>query len=877
MRAALARHDFILRSAIDAHGGYVFATGGDGFAATFARAADGLAAASEAQAALGDEPWPAGVTIRVRMGLHTGEAEERGGDYFGPTVNRAARLAAVAHGGQVVCSSVTAGLLPPGTPFLDLGEHRLRDLSVPGRVFQVGEEQFPPLRSLDVLPGNLPSVASSFIGRGAELAELTDELGSARLVTLSGVGGVGKTRLALQVAAEVVAGFAGGAWLCELAVAATPDELAQVVAVALGVVQRPQMTMVESIVDFLRTRATLVVLDNCEHLLDPAADLAQAILDGAPKVRVLATSREALGVAGERVRPIRPLPVGTPSSDAGVSDAVRLFVDRAATADPDLRLDEEGLRAAAEVCRRLDGIPLAIELAAARATTMTPMEIAGHLDERFRLLAGGRRRGVERHQTLRSAIEWSYSLLDETERVVFDRLGVFPASFDEPAAVAVCAVEGVERWDVIDALASLAAKSLVGAERSGGTSRYQLLETLRHFARDQLVARAEIERLRHAHASYYSTIAEEIGSGLVSPDAVVWRPRLALELDNLRAAVGWAFGGPDPDAVRVGVRLLSGLLIYLNFSREWGIHKWSQDALELAPTLDAVDRAVILACAMFNSFYAGDLPNAVRLGQQVLCESDGLSPAVMAAVIIVPFALAQVDAAQSREALAAGRERLARHGGVDWQVAALGTIAAWVAHLLGDQAEARREAEAALAVARKVGWPALLASALTISARTKPEGSADQALAEASEVLRLLDAGAGADAMYGPAGQTLASLLANRGDIASAAEVLASTITRCVDAGDRLTVGPCILRATMVVGSHPGSETTTATLAGTRPALGYPFLSPSDEARYQEVVDRARAVLGPTGFEDAEARGASMAYDEVVLLALEQLHRLAGD
>jgi predicted ATPase len=695
-------------------------------------------------------------------------------------------------------------------------------------------------------------------------------------VTLSGVGGVGKTRLALQFAAEVVAGFAGGAWLCELAAAATPDDLAQVVAVALGVLQRSQMTLAESIVDFLRTRETLVVLDNCEHLLDPAADLAQAILQGAPKVKVLATSREALGIEGENVRPVRPLPVPARTADAGVSDAMRLFVDRATDVDPEFRLDEDGWRAVEELCRRLDGIPLAIELAAARAATMTPVEIAGHLDERFRLLAGGHRRAVDRHQTLRSAVEWSYSLLDETERVVFDRLGVFPASFDERAAVAVCGHEGIDGWGVIDALTAVAAKSLLGTERFGRTSRYQLLETLRHFARDQLVARGEIEPLRRRHAWHYAAIAEEIGAGMVSHDALAWRPRLAIELDNLRTAVGWAFGAPDLSDVRVGTRLLNGLLPYLSFSREWAVQTWAADVLELAPTLEVVDREVILACAMYDAFYAGDLPRVIQLGQQVLRENEALSRAVMAALAMVPFSLAQIDAAESRAVLTAGRERLARYGGVDWQVAVLGTIAAWVDHLLGDEARARREAEQALGVARKVGWPALLVTALTISARTKPEDSSEEALAETHEALRLLDAGAGADAMYGPAGQTLALLLANRGDLTAAAAVLAATITRSVDAGDHITVGPCILRATMVIASHPGSETATATLAGTRPVIGYPFLSPTDDARYTEVVNRVRSTLGLAAFDESHARGASMTFDEVVLLTLQQLNQLAN-
>jgi len=357
MRLALARHDAIVRAAVDAHGGYVFSTGGDGFGVTFARSGDALAAAADAQEALGVEPWPDGAGIRVRMGVHTGEAEEREGDYFGAAVNRAARLMAVGHGGQVLCSVATAEVAGGEFAVVDLGEHRLRDLDRPMHVFQVGGGSFPPLRSLDVLPGNLPSLASSFVGRHEELAAVAEELGAHRLVTLTGVGGVGKTRLALQVAAELLPGFADGAWVCELAVAATDDDLVQVVAMALGVVQRQQMTIADSIVDFLRPRQLLLLLDNCEHLLDAAAELVETVLAGAPGVRILATSQEGLGVSGEHLWPLRSLSVAADAAEAASSDAVMLFAERARAVSPEFVLDEARTPGVVEVCRRLDGIP----------------------------------------------------------------------------------------------------------------------------------------------------------------------------------------------------------------------------------------------------------------------------------------------------------------------------------------------------------------------------------------------------------------------------------------------------------------------------------------------------------------------------------------
>ena len=498
MGAALARHDAVLRDAVRASGGYLVKTTGDGVHAAFGTADAALAAAVAGQRALVAEPWAAVPPLRVRMGIHTGAAEIRDGDYFGPTLNRAARLGAAAHGGQIVVSAASEELvrdsLPEPVTLRDLGEHRLRDLGRPEHVFQVDvaglPTDFPPLRSLDAFPGNLPVQLTSFVGRGAELQALSEALRSGRLVTLTGVGGVGKTRLATQLAAEVLPAFPGGAWLCELAAAEDAESMTQLVAATLGVPPRPGVTLGESIVSFLQPKALLVVLDNCEHVIDAAGRLAERVVARCPDVRIVATSREGLAVAGEQVWPLRTLAVPEPaaSTEAIVSDdAVLLFVDRARASRPDFAIDGANAEPVAEICRRLDGMPLAIELAAARVVSMSPREIAARLDERFRLLTGGRRTAVERHQTLRATLDWSYSLLDERDRRVFDRLGVFAGGFDAAAVEAVTAGDGVEGWDTIDALADLVAKSLVTTEaRPDGTTRYEVLETIRHYSRERL-------------------------------------------------------------------------------------------------------------------------------------------------------------------------------------------------------------------------------------------------------------------------------------------------------------------------------------------------------------------------------------------------------
>jgi predicted ATPase len=876
MREALAQHDEIIRKVTEAHGGYVFATGGDGFAAAFTRAGTAAAAALDAQRALGSAQWPDGAHLKVRMAMHTGEAEERDGDYFGTAVNRAARLMAVAHGGQLVCSSVTAALLE-GVELIDLGEHRLRDLTAPQRVFQVGTGVFPPLRSLDALPGNLPHAVSSFVGREDELSALAEAVRTDRLVTITGVGGVGKTRLALQAAAGAVAAFTDGAWLCELAAASTGEELAQVVAVALGVVQRPQMTLVASIVDFLRSRDALVVLDNCEHLLDAAAAVAEAVLTGAPRVHVLATSREGLGVQGEQVWPLRSLRLDEGLS--GTSEAVELFATRARSADSGFLLDDENLPAVAEVCRRLDGIPLAIELAAARAATMSPAEIAGHLDERFRLLTGARRRGTERHQTLRSAIAWSHSLLSVPERSVFDRLGVFPTSFDEAAAVAVASTDDIERWDVIDALDALVAKSMVVVERSAGT-RYRLLETLRHFARDQLESHGETDDAYRRHGRHYAALAATIGAGLLSRDELRWRARLSEELDNLRAAVGWAFDSEGyNDAVR-GVELIKCLLPYCGTSTVWGVQAWAPWGLPWLDGLLGEERVVVLGGAVIDAYHRGDLDGATTFARRAEDEAAGrFTPAL--AVAYLYHGLATAAAGDAQEALALLSEALELRTASALTMQDVGLLVesglGWVAYNAGDLGLARAVASSAVHEAQSSEVPALIAVALCLLARVLPDDRADEALNAAEESMRLIDEGAGAETNYAPAGQTAAMLLASRNEPVRAASALHRAVSYSAARGESPTTASTMGIAVFVL-AVANDQVGAATVGGAIElgALTYRVLSEEHRRRHEGALQEVARALGPAAYDAARQNGASMTSDEAIQYALERLELVRG-
>ena len=552
--------------------------------------------------------WEIGEPLKVRMGVHTGEAELREGDYFGTATNRAARLMSVAHGEQILVSLSTAELvsdaLPDGLALVDLGERRLRDLSRPERIFQVADGslrvEFPALRTLDAFPGNLPLELTSFVGRRDELVELSKVLREARMVTITGTGGVGKTRVAVQLAAELLQRFPDGAWLFELAAVSDADAMVQAIATTLSVPPRPGVSLEGAVLESLRSKRALVVLDNCEHLLDAAGRLAEAMLRECEHLRVVATSREALGIAGERMWPLRSLPVPDAMSRDAVeaSDAGRLFLDRAVSARPGFVIDDTNAAAVGEICRRLDGIPLAIQLAAARIVAMTPTEIAGLLDERFRLLTGGRRGEVERHRTLRAAVDWSYGLLEPVDRLVFDRLGVFAGTFDAAAAAAVTGRGEVEVWDVIDGLSSLVAKSMLVAEIGpADTTRYQMLETLRQHAIEHLDLAGDADEFRRRHAQYYARFAEEAGAALVGRDELAWRPRVDADRDNLRAAVYWALDRDDDDDASLALRIIAALAYEALMDPPGGIGAWAERAFDVALRSSAPERTAVIGAA----------------------------------------------------------------------------------------------------------------------------------------------------------------------------------------------------------------------------------------------------------------------------------------
>ena len=579
MAPALARHDALLRSAVEGAGGAVIKTTGDGLLAVFDDPAQAVRAALDGQGALRDTAWGEIGALKVRMAVHSGTAELRDGDYFGPALNRSARILAIGHGGQVLASAMTATLLGDrlaDVELVDLGSHRLRDLDRPEQVFQVAApdlpRDFPPLRSLSTGRTNLPVQLTSFIGRERELADVQALVTRHRLVTLIGTGGTGKTRLMLEAAGRLAERFADGTWLAELAPLGDPAQVASEIARALGAPEVPGQPALGTVQAFVADKEILLLLDNAEHLVDEVAGIADRLLASAPRLRILATSREALAVSGEAVLQLRSLscPVATSSrgpddpaaegelAAAAGTEAVRLFLDRATTVDPAFVLAEANVGPVGEICRRLDGIPLAIELAAARVSVMSPDEIARRLGDRFRLLAGGRRTAVPRQQTLHALIDWSWDLLTEEDRVLLRRLSVFAGGWTIGRAARIVGDgdEPLDEVELLDRLTRLVDRSLVIVDR-GPSTRFRMLETIRQYAREKLIAAGEVERLGDRHFAAFAALAAAAEPELRGPAMVDWLDRMDADVENLDAALEWGLEAAPWSAVEMATTMLA--------------------------------------------------------------------------------------------------------------------------------------------------------------------------------------------------------------------------------------------------------------------------------------------------------------------------------
>jgi len=846
MRSALARHDALARGAVERHGGRVVKMLGDGMHAAFDVPSDAVQAIVELQLALAETSGTNELPLRIRCGLHVGDVERREGDFFGSAVNRAARIMSVAHGGQVLLSHAVAeqvaGKLPAGITLRDLGTVRLRDLARPERVFQLLHpklrQDFPALRSLESTPNNLPQQVTSFVGRDRELAELRRLLGTTRLLTLLGPGGIGKTRMALHAAAEALDDYPDGVWFVDLAPLSNPHLVVQATASVLGLKDEAEHSLIDVLLRYIADKRMLLVLDNCEHLLHACAELIAQMLRAAANVRVLAGSREPLRIGGETIFPVPALVFPDERTQVTAAtleryEATRLFVHRAKASNPGFEVTERNANVVVDICRRLDGIPLAIELAAARVRALSVDTIAARLSDRFRLLTSGDQTALPRQQTLRALIDWSYDLLLPAERLLLDRLSVFAGGWTLDAAETVGADDDLDRANVLDLLSNLVDKSLVALDAVG--SRYRLLETVRAYAKARLDRSSNASAVRSRHLEYFVDFAETSRVALSGPEQVKWLQQLDQERENLLAAHEWASHAANGG--ELGLRLAYALVTY------WFIR--GQSGLWLRLIAEALERPGAQARSRARS-------RALFAAGQQFCFTG------------------RYEQAQGllEESLAIGRELDDRD-----HIAGVLQPLGMAAFGRGDRVSARRHMQDAVDLARTLGSRRELAAALNGLAQIlRVDGDLDRAEPLYKDVVSLAREEGDRDSVAIGL-LNLAMLNLARGDADRARAMLKEIFEIAMQTGSK----PVVQSALDVAAGYCvviARYTEAARLFGAAQAqIASTGLQrdPADEACLLPLHERARDRLGPDAFTRAESAGNALSYEDAISEARGQL------
>jgi predicted ATPase/class 3 adenylate cyclase len=891
MQIALTRHDAILWEVIEEHGGSVFKTVGDAFCAVFPTALSALESALAAQRDLFSEAWGEEIgTLRARMALHTGTTHERDGDYFGPPVNRVARLLSAGHGGQVLLSSSTQELvrdhLPAETHLRDLGERRLKDLSRPERIFQLTApdlpSEFPPLKTLETHTNNLPLQTTPLIGREREVEAVCGLLRSpeTRLLTLLGPGGTGKTRVGLQVAAELVDDFEDGVFFVPIAAITDPALVAPTIARALGLSEGGSQSPEELLEGYLRDRQTLLLLDNLEQVIE-ATPVVDGLLSTAAGLKILATSRTPLGLYGEYEFPIPPLSLPDPESLPPLEnlteyEAVRLFVERARAVRPDFSLAEDNAPAVVEICERLDGLPLAIELAAARIKLLPPQVLLDRLGNRLKILTGGARNLPERQRTLRNAIEWSYELLDEDEKMLFGRLGVFSSGATLEAMEAVCDARGDLPTDVFEGASSLLDKSLLRQEEgAGGEPRFVMLETIHEFANAMLEGSGEAEAVRRVHAEYFLALAEEAEPMLWGAEDAAWLERLEQEHDNMRAALSWAIEHEEGElALRVGgaLRWFWYMEGYYSEGR-----RWLEVALGKEGPASAEARIKALAGVGFLAVDQGDLDRAEAAADEglELSTQAGSSSLGTADFKNILGELARLRGEHQRAARLV-QDSLALHQeagdkpGIAWSLGNLANVAGD----RGDHERAKQLYEEGLALSRRLGSAELLGAYLiSLGSESLLEGEPERAIAlneEAAELFRKRGRRGGLQHILDNLGR--ATLL--RGDYERAETLHKESLRVSQDLGDKLVASDSVEGLACTAGAQGEAERSAILFGaaeGLREAEGYQQ-APRDRSLREPYLAAAHAQIGEATWSAAWEKGRSMEFEDAVVYALEKPH-----
>lgn len=715
MSSALSTHDDLLQAAIDDNSGYVFSRAGDGWGVAFESPLSALDTALTIQDTIGAQSWPGDISdIAIRMGIHTGTSAERGGDYFGTTVNRAARVAGVADGGQVFVTDAVHALVADETRedwlFRDLGEHRLRDLTRAERIWQLDHNTAPsPLATLAPLAtvGNIPRIRATVIGRDAEIDAVIESVGQVPLVTLVGVGGVGKTTIAKSVGSKLSHSFPAGAWFVDLTTTDEPDLIAAAVATALKVIERPQMTTKESLFDALRSEQRLVILDNAEHQIDAVADLVDEILAAAPDVKLIVTSREPLTLPSEEVHRVGPLDVSDP---AGTAPAVSLFIERARAVAPDLGADAFEVTTVEAICRKLDGLPLAIELAASQSEMMTPTEILAALESDSLDLQSSSRSTVERHRSLTDLVNWSYQLLDPIDRRVFERLSLFIGGCTMDAALFVCSIGDVTESNVRTAIATLVRKSILQPQRKDGTTRITMLETLRHFSAARLAEGADRSETAERHAQWFGDFSSQAHKDMMGPGEARALTATLADLDNIQAATRWA---SDQQRFDTMLGLGEGITFLMESKARPGMSRWIKEILDTLPA-DSPARLNFAFALGYSKLFTGDIEGAPgRFSDETAHLEDRARVDVMHRYLshVSHFFLGDLEwvIADAEDAM----ETMVAHGLIR-EATAIGTDYALSLFYSGDIEAAKTMADQLLTMSNESGNPTLLAWAMYI-------------------------------------------------------------------------------------------------------------------------------------------------------------------
>lgn len=881
--AILADHHRIIREALARHEGREVDTAGDGFFAVFDSPRSGVAAVIEMQQDLARQEWPAGERVRVRMGLHTGEAAVMPTGIVGLDVHKAARIAAVAHGGQVVlseaCAAIVRDRLPDGVSMRTLGSHRLKDLSRPEEIFQLEaeglEREFPPLRSLDdpLLKHNLPVQLTTFIGREPEIEELSGLVRAERLVTVTGPGGCGKTRLALQVASALLDGSGAGVWFVDLAPISDQDLVAATVSAVLRIKEG-------DLHEALRARDLLLILDNCEHVIDGCAKLADGLLRACPGVHILATSREPLGIDGEHVYPVPPLSLVTATGAAPraayASDAVQLFADRARAHSRTFVLDDSSLPVVVDICRHLDGIPLALELVAARLRSLSLTEVDRRLEDRFHLVTGGSRTALPRHQTLRATMDWSYDSLNQRDRAVFDRLSVFAGGFDLAAAEVVCACDDADPYDVADAVTSLVDKSLVLADTTAEPPRYHLNETSRQYASERLSANGDaLASVRRAHAEFFLELAESTAPRLLGPEQDVVLDLLEAERDNLRLAASQLLATPlaTRELLRLAVALrafwirsgtvLEGLGV---IEEALGRPGASED-----PVLEAQASSTAASLCLSRREYERAIPfvdRGLELGRKH-CD-DAFVCHLLTSLEMIQYKLGDEEGALRT---ADESVDVALRSGQEGAIAQAFTIRAWTRAYLSDVVGAREDFAVAVDQAERDGDRHGLGRVLIgFGSLEADTGDLDSAQRLWERALELTDPSAKHSVRL-----ALTRIALLHGDIGRGAALTAEVMGGIRDDPEFYGCYALILAALLL--SATGRHEVAAELHGAGDAMAARAMreiwDDDDVRRLQgEDLSRLRIALGDDAFE--RAYHATRGWDEARRIAMEHLSSVAA-